>query len=202
MKIQKLNNAYIIVFQVFWSTFQLKVIVIHFSIARINRHLKQYNYTSIDSFCHLYSYCLMIYWGHDQPWSIHSRLPPSTAYLVLDGVVSLLDLLLQAQDVLLQVTDDGLQLGLLCLVLLDLILVVVDVLLQARELPGGRETRRLELMANDGMKHNILYFYIFYKNYYFYEMFSFKLKTFLNFLKTKITAYYKNTEFFYQLKNN
>lgn len=59
------------------------------------------------------------------------------AHLVLDGVVSLLDLLLETLDVLLQVADDVVQLGCLRLQLLDLLLVVVDLLLKAGELHTG-----------------------------------------------------------------
>ena len=51
------------------------------------------------------------------------------SYLILNGFIPFLNLLLQARNVFLQVADDIVQLGCLNLVLFDLILVIINFLL-------------------------------------------------------------------------
>ena len=79
----------------------------------------------------------------------------SLTHLVLDGVVSLLDLLLETLDVLLQVADDVVQLGCLRLQLLDLLLVVIDLFLKAGELHAGN-TAGCSIEQSDGIKFSMV----------------------------------------------
>lgn len=64
-------------------------------------------------------------------------------HLVLNGLIPLLDLSLEALDILLQGLDDPLQLHLLCLQDLNVVGALFDLLLQATELRIEQQRRPL-----------------------------------------------------------